>query len=141
IERHALNLLTSNGGRGWHLENLLPLGLAGLTFWDEVFAPLPGAFSHPFQPGPHDLFWPDFARVRRRALDARVAALAVPGALAAHLRAVHQRKFGIANRLVQWGAFGNELLDALLTNVPERVLLALADHTIRNLHRSRNGFP
>lgn len=141
IERHALNLLTSNGGRGWHLENLLPLGLAGLAFWEEVFAPLPGAFSHPFQLGPHDLFWPDFARARRHLLDARLASLRAPGALAERLRTVHQAKNGISNRLVHWGAFSNELLNALLANVPERSLLTLADHTIRNLHRSRTGFP
>jgi len=75
IERHALSLLTANGGRGWHLENLLPLGLAGLAFWDVVFTPLAGVFTHPFQLGPRDLFWPDFVRSRRSLIDARLEAL------------------------------------------------------------------
>jgi hypothetical protein len=141
IERHALALLTRDGGRGWHLENLLPLGLTGLVFWDEIFAPAAGAFSHPFQLGPQDLFWPDFARTRRAALDARVRSLRQPGALEERVRAVSQAKRGVANRLVHWGAITPELLDALLDNVPHDRLTDLAVHTIDNLHRSRVGFP
>ncbi|MEQ8483650.1 MAG: VRR-NUC domain-containing protein [Pseudomonadales bacterium] len=141
IERHALALLTSNGGRGWHLENLLPLGLAGLVFWDAVFAPVPGAFSHPFQLGPRDLFWPDFARARRCQIDAQVQALAAPGALAAAVRTTAASRRGIANRLVHWGAFTSALVDALLDAVPHDALAAIATHTIVNLHRARTGFP
>jgi hypothetical protein len=141
IERHALTLLTSNGGRGWHLENLLPLGLAGLTFWDEIFTPVSGAFSHPFQHGPQDLFWPDFARARRAALEARSASLCAPGAFEERVRAVFDGKRGVANRLVHWGAITAELLDALLANVPHGALANLAVHTIGNLHRARTGFP
>jgi hypothetical protein len=141
IEQHALNLLTADGGRGWHLENLLPLGLAGLAYWDVVFAPVAGAFSHPFQLGPQDLFWPDFARARRGALEARSAALRQPGALAAQLRATAASRRGVANRLVHWEAFDDELLDALLGAVPHAVLAELASYTIGNLHRARTGFP
>lgn len=141
IEGHALALLTANGGRGWHLENLLPLGLAGLAFWDEIFAPVAGAFSHPFQLAPRDLFWPDFARARRQALEARIASLAAPGAFEKRLRCVFHQKHGIANRLVHWGALTPALLDTVLANVPHDVLANLATHTIGNLHRARTGFP
>lgn len=141
IERHALELLTSNGGRGWHLENLLPLGLAGLVFWDEIFAPVRGAFSHPFQHGPQDLFWPDFARTRRTAIRERLASLEAPGALEARMRQVFHEKQGVANRLVHWGALSAELLETLLAAVPHALLAALAGHTITNLHRARTGFP
>ncbi|MEQ8783552.1 MAG: VRR-NUC domain-containing protein [Roseibium album] len=141
IERHALRLLTGNGGRGWHLENLLPLGLTGLAFWDEIFAPVPGAFSNPFQLGPQDLFWPDFARSRRRLLDARLQALKQPGGLARQLRATLAAKRGTANRLVHWGAVTAELVEALLANVPHPALLALVEHTVRDLGRCRTGFP
>jgi hypothetical protein len=141
IERHALHLLTANGGRGWHLENALPLGLAGLAFWDEIFAPVPGAFSHPFQIAPHDLFWPDFARVRQPALEARVQRLRAPGALAHALRDAHRRKCGTTNRLVHWGALTGEVLDGLLGEVPHEALLRLAIHTIFGLQRARTGFP
>jgi hypothetical protein len=141
IERHALDLLTANGGCGWHLENHLPLGLAGLTFWPEIFAAIKGAFSHPFQVAPRDLFWPDFARSRQASLDARLAALEAPGAFEAHVRSVYVSKHGIANRLVHWGAWREELLDALFQNVPEQALRALATYTLFNLGRARAGFP
>jgi hypothetical protein len=141
IEDHALSLLTRNGGWGWHLENLLPLGLAGLVFWDEIFAPVAGAFSHPFQLGPQDLFWPDFARTRGAALQARLASLQGPTAFEDRVRAVFHAKHGIANRLVHWGAMTDEVLEALLVNVPHRALVDLAAHTISNLHRARIGFP
>jgi len=141
IERHALAVLTANGGRGWHLENLLPLGLAGLAFWDVVFAPLPGVFTHPFQLGPRDLFWPDFARSRRGLIDDRFEQLRRPGAFEAEVRRSFAAKRGIANALVHWGAFRPELLDALLADVPHGALLALARQTLCNLRVRRTGFP
>jgi hypothetical protein len=141
IEQHALSVLTAHGGRGWHLENLLPLGLAGLAYWDVVFAPVQGAFSHRFQLGPRDLFWPDFARARRELLAERHRALGPPGAFAAAVRATAASRRGVANRLVHWGAFDDALIEALLDAVPHHLLAALAAHTIANLHRSRSGFP
>ncbi len=141
IEAHAVALLTANGGRGWHLENLLPLGLAGLLFWDVIFAPVPGAFSHPFQAGPRDLFWPDFVRARRSLLTARARQLAIPGAVAAELRAVSRAKRGIANDLVHWGAISEPLIDALLANVPQAIIAELATRTLLDLPRARTGFP
>lgn len=141
IERHALTLLTTNGGRGWHLENLLPLGLAGLAFWDEVFAPVAGAFSHPCQLGPRDLFWPDFARSRRELLESRLATLREPGGFERQVRATFHAKRGTSNQLVHWGAVTGELLEALLTHVPHQALVNLAAHTIFDLQRARTGFP
>jgi hypothetical protein len=141
IERHALDLLTANGGHGWHLENHLPLGLAGLAFWEEIFTAVKGAFSHPFQLAPRDLFWPDFARSRQAALAARVVTLEPAGGFEAHVRSVYAAKHGTANRLVHWGAITAELLDTLFHNVPERALLKLAAYTLFNLGRARAGFP
>jgi len=141
IERHALELLTAQGGQGWHVENLLPLGLAGLAFWEEIFAPLAGMFSHPFQPGPQDLFWPDFARTRRALLDARIAELRRPGGFARQLRRTMAAKQGITNRLVHWGVLDEAWLECLLTRVPHEPLLELAVRVINDLERARSGFP
>lgn len=141
IERYAAALLTSNGGAAWHLENALPLGLAGLCFWDIVFAPVEGAFSNPFQLGPHDLFWPDFVERRRPAVERRIAELEQPGTLTARLRSTLAEKSGIANRLVHWGQWRPELLDALLHGIDPARLLRLAVYTLTNLSRARTGFP
>lgn len=141
IERYAAQQLTSNGGRAWHVENLLPLGLAGLCFWDEVFAPVEGAFSNPFQLAPHDLLWPDFSERRRHRLAARRAELLAPGATFEQLRATLAAKRGIANRLVHWGLWRTDLVETLARSVDERRLLDIALYTLHNLNRARTGFP
>jgi hypothetical protein len=141
IERYALDQLVADGGAGWHLENHFPLGLAGLVFWHEIFAPVPGAFSHAFQHGPQDLFWPDFARARDDGIRARLAALAAPAALSAHLREVATAKRGIANQLVHWSAWTPEVVEAVAALDDRGRLLRLARHVIGNLQRARHGFP
>jgi len=141
IEQHALSLLCADGAHGWHVENHLPLGLAGLLFWEEIFAPVPGAFSHPLQQGPRDLFWPDFAQVRAAAIEARGVALQDAGILRAELLRIHGQKTGIANRLVHWGVWTPEFLDGLLELRDTRGLLAIARHAIGDLQRARTGFP
>ena len=141
IETHAAHRLSSNGTAAWHLENQFPLGLAGLTFWDEVFAPVPGAFVNPFQSAPVDLFWPDFAQTRQALLARKLELAADPAVFAALLRKTYSAKQGIANRLVSWRHFDTEVFDAVLTHIPFETLLMLADYVIHNLWRARTGFP
>ena len=54
-----------------YVENTLFNALFGLLCWPAVFAPVPGAFFHPFQRGPADLGAPDFPA--RRAAQFRPA--------------------------------------------------------------------
>ncbi len=139
IERIAIDVLTAQRGRGWHLENRFSLGLAGLAFWPVVFADVPGAFVNPYQTGPVDLDWPDFLEPRRAILDAHLGALG--DAFADVVRDTWTQKQGIANRLVSWAHFDAELLDAVLNAIPAAALLRLAQFVIANLHRLRTGFP
>ena len=141
IEAHARRLLASSVGTGWHLENRLPLGLAGLLYWDEIYAPVKGAFTHRFQLGPRDLFWPDFAPARQTLLQARTEMLSSPGAIARRLKQVRAAKTGTANLLVSWQAFSPQLVTTLAEQVPAEALLRLAARTIDNLYRLRTGFP
>lgn len=141
IEAHAAELIGANGAFVFHLENALPRSLAGLAYWEQIFAPLPGAFTNPFQAGPLDLFWPDFADARAHAIAERTAALAEPGALKAALAETFAEKQGVANRLVSWRHFDASVLEVLLRYVPEPALLAIARHVIRWPYRTRNGFP
>jgi hypothetical protein len=141
IEAHAAELLGANGAFAFHLENALPRSLAGLAYWEQIFMPLPGAFTNPFQMGPLDLFWPDFADARAEAIAERTAALSVPGAMKAALAETYAEKRSVANRLVSWRHFDETVLDVMLRYVPEAALLALAQHVIRWPYRTRNGFP
>jgi pimeloyl-ACP methyl ester carboxylesterase len=141
IEAHACELLSMGGAFAFHLENALPRSLAGLAYWDEIFEPLPGAFTNPFQMGPLDLFWPDFAEARSEAIARRTAALREPGAMHQALARTFERKAGVANRMVSWRHFDETVLAVLLRYVPEKALLALAQHVIRWPYRTRTGFP
>lgn len=141
IEAYAADCLAVRGAQVFHLENALPLGIAGLAFWDVIFADLPGAFANPFQTGPLDLFWPDFAASRAAGIDARTAELRVPGVLPAALARTHRDKCGIANRLVSWRHLDETVLQAVIRNIPADALLALACHVIRWPYRTRTGFP
>ncbi len=141
IEAYAARLLATDGARVFHLENAFPLAIAGLAFWEVVFARVPGAFANPFQTAPLDLFWPDFAAARRDALEERAAELARPGRLTAEIRRTYRAKRGVANRLVSWRHFPEPVLDAVLDSVPAGALLAIATHVIRQPYRTRAGFP
>jgi Fanconi-associated nuclease 1 len=64
----------SNGGwRGTHCEGGGVTTLFVLLFWDVVFAAVPDVFQHPFQPGPLDLFTPEFGVARQPLVAARLA--------------------------------------------------------------------
>ncbi|MCZ6856018.1 MAG: VRR-NUC domain-containing protein, partial [Gammaproteobacteria bacterium] len=141
IEQHAMEELTRNGGQAWHLENRFPLGVAGLLFWNVVFAPVKGAFLNPFQNAPVDLRWPDFARVRAGVIRETVTRLGEPGAVYDVLKRTWEEKQGVANALVSWRHFDGRLLDAVLGAIPESSLLDLAHHVLTNLYRARTGFP
>ena len=141
IESRALDWFRASGAKGWHLENHLPLGLAGLAFWDAVFAPVDGVFLNPWQAAPLDLFWEDFALQRRELLTKAKARLRDPRQFARTLRATHDAKAGIVNRLVSWRHLDARRLSRILETVPHGVLYPLACHVIDNLRKARTGFP
>ena len=141
IENQAIDWLAQSGGEGWHLENRLPLGLAGLAFWNVVFAPVDGAFLNPYQAGPLDLFWDDFTPPRAEALAAAKADLARPAGFARIVMTTFEKKAGIVNRLVSWRHLPQSLLERILETISHGVLFALVCHVIENLGRVRAGFP
>lgn len=141
IEHHAAQLLSSAGGEAWHVENQLPLMLAGLAYWDVVFAPVAGAFVNPYQVAPLDLFWPDFADSRRELLAERDLEFDEPGEFNRRMLLHHERYHGLANRLVNWQFWVKERVQLLLEHVPERSLRALASYVINQPYRARRGFP
>ena len=136
IEAHALNVLTAQGGTGWHLENHLPMAVFGLAYWHWMFTPIEGAFVNAFQTAPVDLFWPDFFATR-----AAVCADPLRQPLKPRLRAVAGAKVGVANRLFSWRHCSPEVIEAVLEAIPEADLLALAEIVREDLPGKRAGFP
>ena len=136
IEQTTLALLTQQGGVGWHTENHLPMALFALAYWDWIFAPVPGAFTNPFQTGPRDLFWPDFFAARRDCCEDPLAAPLKP-----RLVQVERQARGIANRLFGWRRFPREAASAVFEAMPEDDIRALLRIVTEDLEQARSGFP
>lgn len=141
VERLALGALAAQGRRGLYAENWLWKSLFGLAFWDIVYAPVPGAFHHPFQYGPYDLDSPAFRPARAAAIEERLAELAATPDLRPRLFATFESKFGKANALVSWHPGSREAIGLALELIRGPHLATVADRLSRDLGRYRRGLP
>ena len=141
IEEQVLAAFSADGVQAFHAENWLWKSLFGLAFWDIVFAPVSGAFQHPFQAGPLDLYTPDFRHRRARGIEHRLRALENGEWPGGRLLDVFDRKRGIRNRLVTWSEGARPLLELALGHLEGRHLAIVFDRLSRDLQRYRRGFP
>ena len=126
---------------GMHSENALVKTLTGLLYWPVIFAPVPGAFTNPFQLGPHDLFEDSFVSLRAPALFELEQQTADDAALLDHLDQVVKAHQGTANHLVSWGLIEQVGLDTILTAMGPANVRQLCSFLIKNLADYRRGFP
>ena len=141
VEKHVLKNLIQDGGWGVHSENALSKTLTGLIYWEAVFAPIPGAFTNPFQVAPHDLMDHEFASSRHAILQRIEQHLEDDDELKRHMTKIAEIKYGIANPLVSWGLLQAIPLADWLEALPATRLRALSRFLIRNLRDYRKGFP
>ncbi|WP_369959367.1 VRR-NUC domain-containing protein [Pseudomonas benzenivorans] len=123
-----------------YVENGLICSLFGLLCWEAIFAPLPGAFFHPFQGGPADLLSPDF-HARREALFARCLARLESDEYRQHIRALYRAKFGTQSPFVYWALLGEELLEQALACIPAAHLKLCCQRLLRDIRANRAGMP
>ena len=123
----------------FYVENTLINGLFGLLCWDVVFAPVPGAFFHPFHVGPADLTREDFVDRRRASLERCFERLR--GDYRPTIMATFQRKQGLANPFVNWLVITEDLLELALDCIPADHLEVLFRRLLHNLKEHRSGFP
>ncbi|WP_273204748.1 VRR-NUC domain-containing protein [Marinobacter subterrani] len=124
----------------FYVENTLINGLFGLLCWQTIFAPVPGAFFHPFHTGPADLTREDFVARRQAGFDQCFALLA-DGRYRARILANYQAKQGITNPFVIWPVITEELLHLALDCIPPADLERLFRRLLRNIREHRSGFP
>ncbi|QNP60476.1 VRR-NUC domain-containing protein [Paenacidovorax monticola] len=124
----------------FYVENALVNSLFGLLCWPAVFAPLPGAFFHPFQSGPADLGAPDFAQRRAALFEACLAALD-DGSYRAVIRERFASKQGLQSPFVFWGTLSEPLLALALDCIPPAHLKLLFARLLRDVPANRTGFP
>ncbi|WP_426140074.1 VRR-NUC domain-containing protein [Pseudomonas sp. DWP3-1-2] len=136
IQRH----LEEEGGPVYYVENTLINSLFGLLCWPAIFAPLPGAFFHPFHSGPADLHSPDFYQRRAALFDACLSQLD-SDAWQATIREHYLSKFGLQSPFVFWGALTPQLLDQALLCLPVEHLRHWFRRLLLDIKANRTGMP
>jgi hypothetical protein len=123
-----------------YVENSLICSLFGLLCWPAIFAPLPGAFFHPFHSGPVDLLSADF-HPRRAELFATCLAQLDSDAYKNTIRQTYMDKYGILSPFVFWGALDAELLEQALDCLPAAHLRAWFQRLLLDIKANRAGMP
>ena len=123
-----------------YVENSLINSLFGLLCWPAIFAPLPGAFFHPFQRGPADLLNEDFQSRRAELFHACLAELD-DGRYVQSIRQRFVAKFGLQSPFVFWGALSEELLDQALDCLPAAHLKHWFERLLLDIRANRAGMP
>ncbi|WLG53464.1 VRR-NUC domain-containing protein [Pseudomonas sp. FP1742] len=123
-----------------YVENSLINSLFGLLCWPAIFAPLPGAFFHPFQRGPVDLHNEDFHARRVDLFQACLAELD-DGRYAQTIRERYNAKWGVQSPFVFWGALSEELLEQALDCLPAEHLKHWFNRLLLDIKANRAGMP
>jgi hypothetical protein len=128
------------GSPVFYVENALINSLFGLLCWDAIFAPVPGAFFHPFQQGPADLLQTRFHERRQDAFDAALAKLA-SGEYKTAVRQTYHAKWGVQSPFVTWQVMTPELLELALHCIPAPHLDAAFRRLLSDIRENRSGLP
>ncbi|GAB2792841.1 nuclease Fan1 [Halomonas shantousis] len=123
-----------------YVENTLINSLFGLLCWEAIFAPLPGAFFHPFHTGPADLLRADFYRRRAALFDACLTQLE-SAAYKMTIRHHFIAKRGLQSPFVHWGVLDETLLERALTCFPASHLRLWFERLLRDVKANRAGMP
>lgn len=140
VERAVAQALSEPQAPVYYVENSLITGLFGLLCWSAIFAPLPGAFFHPFHNGPADLYRDDFVARRRDAFDACLARLE-DGSYREVIQATWREKFGLASPFVHWPIVDEALVELALECIPAEHLRACFERLLGDLKANRAGLP
>lgn len=138
VEDAALAAARGEGWDGFFAENLLWHGLFGYAFWEELFAPVPGAFIHPFQGAPLDADGPAFFEARREAIQGKLERLRQEPCL---ILATADAKAGLANTFVNPRHLTRAMLEAAVAHLPPEALCGALEALARNPRAFGSGFP
>jgi VRR-NUC domain/Fanconi anemia-associated nuclease SAP domain len=140
VEQVAREHLEELAAPVYYVENTLVNSLFGLLCWDAIFAPLSGAFFHPFHFGPADLYSPTF-RARRKHMFDRCLRQLESGDYRTSIRETFDLKYGTQSPFVSWGLLSEELLDTALACLPPVHLRGMFERLLGNLNENRSGLP
>lgn len=140
VEELVREHLTDSQTLTFYVENTLINSLFGLLCWDAIFATVPGAFFHPFQQGPADLFRTDFYARRESLFSAHLSQL-TSGEYQNTIRENFALKNSIQSPFVVWRSITNDLLELALDCIPAIHLQLLFKRLLQDLRSNRSGLP
>lgn len=140
VEQMVQLHLTEDSGPVHYVENTLINSLFGLLCWPAIFAPLPGAFFHPFHTGPSDLYSPDFYQRRAELFDNCLSQLD-SDVYQTTIRQHFNSKQGLQSPFVFWGTLSEELLEHALHCVPAEHLRHWFRRLLLDIKANRSGMP
>ena len=123
-----------------YVENTLFNSLFGLLCWKAIFAPLPGAFFHPFQSGPQDLLDAGF-HSRRADLFAECLGQLDDGRYRQTILDNHAAKHGLQSPFVYWELLNGTLLEQALDCLPPEHLKQCFLRLLEDIQANRAGMP
>ena len=123
-----------------YAENRLINSLFGLIFWHVIFAPVRGAFFHPFHAAPADLYSPQFCIRRHVAIDAALGLLEGPDYVNIIRECFHAKR-GLLNPFVAWGWLRAAVMEGALRCIPAVDLRRIFEWMLADLERNTTGFP
>lgn len=128
----------TQGYKTFFCENALLNGLFGLALWDIIFAPISGAFHHPYQTRPHDMYH-DFVSPRQSLIAQRLSAIK-----SGDFSSITQHfvsKQGLQNDWVNWALLTPSLLDAALAAFSGDFLWQVCRRILKDPKHYRTGQP
>ena len=140
VEQVVLEHLTSADAPVFYVENSLLNSLLGLLCWEAIFAPLPGAFFHPFHAAPADLARADFYARRADRFEACLQSLQ-DGSYGGRIRRCYREKFGIQSQFVSWALLDETLLELALDCLSAAHLDACFRRILLDVPNHRSGLP
>ncbi|MNO29047.1 VRR-NUC domain protein [compost metagenome] len=140
VEEAVRQHLAQEGGEVHYVENSLFNSLFGLLCWEAIFAPIPGAFFHPFQAAPQDLHDSDFQQRRSALFEACLGRLDD----GSHRQAIldcHAAKQGLQSPFVFWPMLSETLLQQALACLPAAHLKHCFVRLLQDIRNNRAGMP
>ncbi len=128
-------------GECHYVENALFCSVFGLHYWDVIFAPARGAFSHPFQARPHDLYERDFLNSRSTLFQIAQERLKDISLLTHDYLSLWQLKYGTLSPFIYWGALNELIITTAVERIPNAHWRKVFERLWQDPKANSSGFP
>lgn len=141
VEALALADMERQGWKGFYCENLYWNALFALAFWDCWFCSVDGAFAHPFQRRPLDLFDEDFFDKREKYVKKTFNLLKNKQKFDEYMIKQYETKEGMVNPFFSWKGISKRDFKVLLRVLSTDQLKGIYKGIMLNLKEAGKGFP